>query len=427
MKHNSLGTKVLMIAVTLALTAYFGFQALRYFADPLTTTLAYNYRVEETLNLSGYVVRDEVLLPEESSGLLQIQREEGERISTGGTVASVYADQSALDRQAEIEALELRAEQLRYAREAALGAEVVQKLDAQIRRNLVDYRTALTAERYRDAEKQGASLRNQILKRDYSGADTEELDARITEVEAQIKELKAQGAGKVRRITAGDSGLFSSVVDGYESVLMPAMLEELTPSALAGVKPADSTGSHVGKLVQGKCWYYAATVTEETAVALQKAERELQQQGESLMLRFAKGVERDLPVRIHSVSEAETGRVVLVLEGDTYLAQLTLLRQQSAQVVYNTVEGIRIPKEALRIVNRTRTEADGTEKEYQVTGVYTVVGLEAGFKPVEILHTDDHFILVEPNPPADREAQRLRAGEEIIVTARNLYDGKVVR
>lgn len=427
MKHNSLGTKVLMIAVTLALAAYFGFQAVRYFSDPLTTTLAYHYRVEETLNLSGYVVREEVLLPEESSGLLQIQREEGERVSTGGTVAAVYADQSALDRQTEIEALELRAEQLRYAREAALGEEVVQKLDAQIRQHLLDYRTAVTAEHYRDAEKQGASLRNQVLKRDYSGADTEELDAQIAAVEAQIKDLNAQGGGKVRRITAGESGLFSSVVDGYESVLTPELLEGLTPAALAGVKPEDGAGAHVGKLVQGKYWYYAAAVTEETAVALQKAEKELQARGESLLLRFAKGVERDLPVRIASVSEAENGRVVLVLEGDTYLAQLTLLRQQSAQVIHNTVEGIRVPKEALRIVNRTQTEEDGTEKEIQVTGVYTVVGLEAGFKPVEILYTDDHFILVEPNPPADREAQRLRAGEEIIVTARNLYDGKVVR
>ena len=82
MKQNSLGTKVLMIAVTLGLAAYFGFQGVRYFTDPLTTTLAYNYRVEETLSLSGYVVRDEVVLPEENSGLLQIQREEGEQFET---------------------------------------------------------------------------------------------------------------------------------------------------------------------------------------------------------------------------------------------------------------------------------------------------------------------------------------------------------
>ena len=75
MKNNSLGTKVLMAALTLALVAYFGIQAVRYFSDPLTTTLAYNYRVEESEHLSGFVVREEVLLPEENSGLLQIRRE----------------------------------------------------------------------------------------------------------------------------------------------------------------------------------------------------------------------------------------------------------------------------------------------------------------------------------------------------------------
>ena len=42
MKNNSLGTKILMTAVTLGLLAYFGLQAYRYFADPLTTTLAYS-------------------------------------------------------------------------------------------------------------------------------------------------------------------------------------------------------------------------------------------------------------------------------------------------------------------------------------------------------------------------------------------------
>ena len=40
MKNNSLGTKLLMAAVTLGLLAYFGIQGLRYFDDPLTTTLA---------------------------------------------------------------------------------------------------------------------------------------------------------------------------------------------------------------------------------------------------------------------------------------------------------------------------------------------------------------------------------------------------
>ena len=427
MKNNSLGTKVLMAALTLALVAYFGIQAVRYFSDPLTTTLAYNYRVEESEHLSGFVVREEVLLPEENSGLLQIRREEGERVSSGGTVAAVYTDQAALNRQTEIEALELQIEQIQYAKEAAKGEDVVQKLDVQIRRNLRDYRAAVAAERFRDVEKQASSLRSQVLKRDYSGANAGELDERISELQGQVKALQAQGAGAARRITTQESGLFSAVVDGYESVLTPAGLSTMLPSDLTGVKAADGMSSRVGKLVQGKAWYYAAVVPEETALSLQKAGRTLEQRGESLLLRFAKGVERDLPVTVASVGEAENGKVVLVLKGETYLSQMTLLREQSAQVIYRTVEGIRVPKEALRIVNQTETKEDGTEKEVQVTGVYSVVGLEAGFKPVKVLHTAENFLLVEGTPAADREAQGLRAGEEIIVTARNLYDGKVVR
>lgn len=422
MKQRSLGTTLLTLAAALALTVYFAVQAVNYFGDPLTTTVTYLYQVEESVSLSGYVIREEQVLPSENSGLLQLLREEGERVSAGGAVANLYADQTSLDRQEEIAALDRSLEQLEYAKEAALGAEAVQKLDVQIRRSLVEYRSALAADRYRDAEKEGSSLRAQILKRDYSSAGTEDLDARIAELQSQLKTLRAQSSGSVRRITAGTSGLYSAVVDGYETVLTPDKLESLTPSALSAVKADSGTASNVGKLVLGKTWYYAAAVSTETAERLQKAE----QQG-SLQLRFAKGVDRDLPVQLASVGAEENGRVVVVLEGGEYLAQLTLLRQQSAQVICGSVEGLRVPKEALRIVTRTDTAEDGTETETRTTGVYCVVGLEAAFKPVKTLYTGEHFVLVEADPPADRETQRLRAGEEIIVTARDLYDGKVVR
>lgn len=92
MKEKTLGTKLLLAAVTLGVLAYFSIQAVRYFGDPLTTTIAYQYQVEMSTVLSGYVVRDEAILTDDTSGLLQLQRAEGERISDGGVVALVYAD-----------------------------------------------------------------------------------------------------------------------------------------------------------------------------------------------------------------------------------------------------------------------------------------------------------------------------------------------
>ena len=101
----------------------------------------------------------------------------------------------------------------------------------------------------------------------------------------------------------------------------------------------------------GDTWYYVTALEESEAQTLQESGR--------LKLRFAKGVGRDLSVKLTHISEAEGGRVVAVFQGDTYLSELTLLRQQSAEVIRQTTTGIRVPKEALRVRERTVTDEDG--------------------------------------------------------------------
>lgn len=419
MKNNSLGTKILMAAVTLALLAYFGIQGYLYFSDPLSTTLAYSYQVEDSISLSGYVVRTEQVLPDDTSGLLRLQRSEGERVSKGGTVAAVYADQTSLDRQAEIDALTTRIEQLEYAQEAALGAEVSLKLDTQIMQSILDYRGSLAADRLVKAEEHAGKLRSLVLKRDYTYSETEDLSGQITELREQLKNVRAQAAGSVRRITSPASGLYSAVVDGYETVLTPESLTDMTPSRLAAVQADPAVRSTVGKVILKDAWYYAAVMSTEEA-------EELQENGGSLTLRFTKSVERDLPVTLVSVGPEEGGRSVAVFRGDTYLPLLTLLRQQSAQVISRTVEGIRVPKEALRMVTQTAENEDGTVTETTTTGVYCVVGMKARVKPVEVVYSADSFVLVRANAPSDRELLRLRPGDEVIISANGLYDGKVL-
>ena len=425
MKNNSLGMKILMAAVTLGLLAYFGLQGYLYFSDPLTTTLAYTYQVEESVSLSGYVVRQEQVLEDDGGGLLRLRREEGERISRGGAVASVYADQSSLDRQAEISTLESRVEQLQYAQDAAGSSEVSMKLDAQILQNILEYRQCLTADRMAKAETYGSQLRALVLKRDYTYSENEDLSGQIEALQAQIKELKTQAAGSVRTVTAPVSGLYSAVVDGYETVLTPESLSDMTPSQLSAVRADSTVSSGVGKLILGDSWYYAASMSAADAEELQEASDALKKAGKSLTLRFAKSVERDLPVTVSRIGPEENGRCVVVFEGKTYLSQLTLLRQQSAQVVWDSTEGIRVPKEALRM-EKVTVNSEGQRVTEEATGVYCVVGMEARFKPVEVVYNGSSFLLVRSAAPEDRENLRLRPGDEVIITANGLYDGKVV-
>ena len=83
----------------------------------------------------------------------------------------------------------------------------------------------------------------------------------------------------------------------------------------------------------------------------------------------------------------------------------------------------------MRVATQTVTEKDPeteetASKEVNVTGVYCVSGAKARFKPVEVLLTGDDYAVVRS--AGSTEKLRLRPGDEIIVAARDLYDGKVV-
>lgn len=417
MKNNSPGTKLLMAAVTLAVLAYFGMQGLHYLTDPFTTTMAYTYQVEEGISATGYVARNEQVLAGHSGGLLRLRRGEGEKVSAGGVVAVVYADQASLDRQNEMDALKSQIEQLQYAQEAALGSEASLRLDMQIAESIRTFRADVAADRLNATEEQHVSeLKALVLKRDYTYSDTEDLTARITDLQSQLRTRQAQAASSTKRITAPTSGIYSAVVDGYETVLTPSALAELTPSALAALQADESTASQVGKLILGDAWYYV------TALPVEDAKR-IEEQG-SVALRFAKSVERDLTVTVHSVSAEENGRAVVVLRCRSYLPQLTLLRRQSVELIERSVSGIRIPKEALRAV-KTTVDETGAATETEMVGVYCVVGMEARFKPVNVCYTGDNFVLVEPAAGAAK-TNLLRPGDEVIMAANDLHEGKVV-
>ena len=212
------------------------------------------------------------------------------------------------------------------------------------------------------------------------------------------------------------AGLYSGIVDGYEAALTPEAVKEMTPAQLGAVTPADSGAARVGKLITGREWYYAAVMDVDDAEFIQRQH--------SLSLRFSKGVDQDLPVTLDSLGPQENGRVVALFRSSAYLQEVTLLRQQRAQVLYSVSEGIRVPKEAVRAERAYLTEENGLVSE-SGTGVYCVVGLMARFKPVEIIYSGDGFVLVRST--AESNTLRLRSGEEVIVSARGLFDGKILQ
>ena len=409
MKDNARMARILLMGLlTLGVIVYFAVEAWRYFANPITTALAYPYEIEESVDMTGFVVRQETLLPAAGDGFLRVSRAEGERVSAGGVAAQIYAGQRDLDRTAEIDALSGWLEQLREAKLSTVGAQATARIDSRIFAALAEYRGDLASGRLDQAEAVGDTLKALVPRRENLPGDTEGLNREIAAAELRLEELSSQDAPSVRNITAPVSGLYSGAVDGYEGVLTPAMLSGVTPSVLSNVEPAE-TGNAVGKLVLGREWYYAAVIPAASAKTLRE------HLGSELRLRFSRGVERDFPVILDTISGEENGLVAVVFRGTTYLSEVTQLRQQSAQVVTSTAEGLRVPKEALRM------ESGGEQR----TGLFCVVGNQERFKAVEVLYRGEEYLLVQADPAA-KENLRLRAGDEVIVRGVGLEDGKVL-
>lgn len=410
MKNASLSTKLIFAVLTLTVLAYFGVQGYRTLAGGYTTSLVYTYRTEDSVTVSGFVVRAETVLTG-SEPLLEPTRSEGERVSRGGTVANAYRSADALARVQRLDALNERLAQLESAREASAAADGALRLDGEIADEITALRAAMSTSGGISAETASDALKTAVLKRAYSLKGTGELDRSIAALKEEIAREGAAEADRIR-VTAPFAGTYSAVVDGYEQVLTPAALAALTPSALEAAAPAALPENAAGRLIEGETWYFAAAVDEQTAARAKACG--------TLTLRFARGAGRDLTMRVHAVGESENGRAVLTLSCSRYLAEVTLLREQSADLIFVSYEGLRVPNGALRI------REDGTP------GVYCRVGLRAYFKPVQVLYRGEDYCLVTAAPVDSAvesviQLYTLRAGDELILTAEELYDGKVIR
>ncbi len=426
MKQGTLNGNVIMLALLAAVLVYLGVSAWQSLRDPFTTAATYLYTVDDSMEVTGFLVREEQVLTY-SGGTVELLPQEGEKVAKGGTVALLYQDASGLERREQLQQLQMEKEQLEYALERSdVGGGDSGQLSQQVLDAIVSLRASVISGDLTGLESQTLDLKSLVYKREYAYTDGEDaadsaasIQAALDSVNSQISALSSQAAQSTSRITASQAGIFSGYVDGYESLLTPAGLETITPgqlNQLAGERPEED-GTAVGKLITDSTWYFACALPEADGARLVE--------GRSVTVRFSRDWSGELSMTVERVGEPENGQVAVVLSTDKHLSDTTLLRRQTVELVFDSITGIRLPKEAVRVSQQTVTDEEtGEESQASVPGVFALVGEQAEFKPVTILAQGDSFTLVEA---AGTGRKALRAGDLVIVAAEDLYDGKVIK
>ena len=327
---------------------------------------------------------------------------EGAHVAANDTVATGYRSEDAKTRQTRIDELSGQIEQLQYAWSAVSSVYDQAALDADIAGDLAQLSRYLALRDMNSVSDLSPELKGLILRRTGSDSDSGSLQARISTLQAELETLEAQSAGDTSAILAGKAGTFSAAVDGYESVLTPERLMEMTVAEFESVQPDETDANAIGRLVTSATWYYACVVPASELSGVEEGDR--------ATLTFARDYYQPVTMRVARLGGNEAGSRLLVLSSDRALQNVTLLRQQSAEIVFTSYSGLRVPKSAVRVENGQ-------------TGVYILEGTLAKWKPITILHDTGESYVVTLDTSS---TNNLWPGDELIINAKNLYDGKVV-
>ena len=420
MKQGKPLITLVMVIFAAVLCIYFGFYVFDTFNDPYSTTHTYQYTHSESAQANGVLVRAEQVLPSQG-GIVELQCGEGEKVGARQTVAYVYQDAQAQRDSAALEALAAEIAVLESALTSGAGVDSAAQMDENVLQAVVELRAGVARQDFSELDGQVLDVKSHVIQRGLTygeGVTAAELKERLSQLRADYKAQSSSFAGSYSKVTAKNSGTFSALVDGLEDVLTPAAVRELTPSALDAI--LDAGAGHVeavGKLITSNRWYFAANLPVEVTEQLKT--------GSTALLRFSGDFDQDVEMRVERINGEENGQACVVFSTDRYLGQTTLLRFQSAELIFNSYSGLRIPKQALHMEKYTTTDAQsGQVTEHQMLGVYILIAGKAEFKQVRVVTESDEFYVVESVSATAADA--LRAGDEIIVRATGLYDGKLM-
>ena len=230
--------------------------------------------------------------------------------------------------------------------------------------------------------------------------NTTEVDLNL--VNTQLQSLKQSALSDTSVITATSPGLFSSAPDGYEYIT-PDMLSGLTPSQLQTLEesPQELADNVRGKMASSFEWYFAANVSSTDAGRLEV--------GEIATLDFGRYCSNLLSAKVISISSSSGEECTIVFRCTQATSEMLSVRLATAEIVFDAHEGIRVPKQA------ALSDESGSY-------VYTLTGMQAEKKYITIVWETEEYFLAD----VSQDAASLREGNDIILTTKGLYDGKIM-
>lgn len=400
---------------------YVWLQATSGFDSDIETEMAMSVSVNETAVARAYIFRDETVVGKNNSGAIVTVVSEGDRVSKGQLLANIYPNAEDALLQDEINRIDRK---IAILDESTIDSQYVvsdlSKVDVQINDLFADIYASSASGKIGDAIDGSAELLAMLNRRELivrSGGDFSSEKASLLQ---QRRKLEAQINSSSDSVYAGSSGYFYSDVDGYEEIFTPDKIENLTLSGfyeLTQAQPNENilSGGAV-KVINDFVWNVVCEISSDKAALLNV--------NQSYRIVFPESSDEEITMKlVKIVSQTTSAQALAVFRANVMPGTFNYKRGQAAEIVLDVTEGLSVPKKAVRQI----------EGE---SGVYILVGDVVHYRHVDIIDETDNYYLVSygksaaafetPNNAEKPVSKKLSLYDNIIVSGKELFDGKIV-
>ncbi len=394
-----------MLFLFLIPIVYLGVQVYFAFQNNYITQIAVEHELSESISTVGIAVRDERLIEKNTSGVLRYIPLEGERVSSGSPIAYVFSDIETaqknvlLDR--EIAELIILSESVDSPENITNDVSNLAKQQTDSYYDLLD---AIHTGEYSGIHEPTDELLLSYINMQIAMDVPYSVQSALAETERIVAELEMQSTPS-DVINSPDVGYFFRYTDGGELLYNSEVAESWTAQELtetislaSGLSINDNL---VGKIVLDYRWDYYCVIPSVESGRLTV--------GRDYEISFSDTGSDPLPVELVRMDEPDdNGQVLLQFSCETLNPDVATLRATNAEIIIRSFEGIRVSRDALRII-------DGEK------GVYIQFGNLIQFKKIAPLFENEEYMIL---PFESDEENQVKLYDVIVVEGRDLYDGK---
>ncbi|MBQ2775129.1 MAG: hypothetical protein IJF40_04500 [Clostridia bacterium] len=367
---------------------------------------------KETINSKMFAVRSESLISGSStSGTLVSTVSDGERVAGSQTIAVRFSNDTAASKYVELE--HLKSELARYENlnnQQNLLTLDVSKINADADELFYDMLETVRSGNLDMLDEKMEKFSDKLTTKQIFVDGNINFSEKISSLKKQIKSAESS-LGSVDYIKAQDTGYYVSALDGYENMLDFSSVKNLSCAEIKKAissQPSTVSSDNMGKLIRGYNWYFVGVISAAEATRIDN--------GDSVEL-LCDNVSRGyIPATVYHKGKNEDNDVAVVFVSNIMDEDISRLRIEDVQIVVGETDGLRISKEAVRVV-------DG------VQGVYVLTGNIVSFKRIDVVYTGEDYVITKKiytTVRDENDVPYVKLYDEVIVEGKELSDGKII-